>query len=50
MPESIDIVFRTVTVMAVLLLAGLLATIGRQRPAAVPGVLFCLAVAASTLP
>lgn len=46
MPETIDIVLRTVTVMAVLLLAGLLASISRQRPAAVPAVLFCLAVAA----
>jgi AraC-like DNA-binding protein len=46
MPEPIDIVFRTVTVMAALLLAGLLATTGRQRPAAVPTVLFCLAVVA----
>ena len=46
MPETIDIVFRTVTVMAVLLLAGLLAATRRQRAAALPGALFCLAVAA----
>ena len=46
MPETIDIVFRTVTVMAALLLAGLLAATSRQRHAAMPGALFCLAVAA----
>ena len=46
MPETADIVLRTVTVMTVLLLAGLLAAAARQRPAAVPGTLFCLAVAA----
>ena len=46
MPETIDIVFRTVTVMAALLLAGLLATASRQRAAALPGAFFCLAVAA----
>ena len=46
MPESIDIIFRTVTVMAALLLAVLLIATGRQRRAALPGALFCLAVAA----
>ena len=46
MPEITDIVLRTIAVMAALLLAGLLATAGRQRRAALPGVLFCLAVAA----
>ena len=46
MPETVDIVFRTVTVMAALLLAGLLAATRRQRAAALPGALFCLAVAA----
>jgi AraC-like DNA-binding protein len=46
MPETIDIVFRTATVMAALLLAGLLAATSRQRRAALPGALFCLAVAA----
>lgn len=46
MPETIDIVLRTVAAMAALLLAGLLAAMGRQRRAAVPGALFCLAVAA----
>jgi AraC-like DNA-binding protein len=46
MPEAIDIVFRTVTVTAALLLAGLLAATGSQRRTAVPGALFCLAVAA----
>lgn len=46
MPETTDIVFRTVTVMAALLLAGVLAATGRQRRAAVPGALLCLSVAA----
>jgi len=46
MTETIDIVFRTFTVMAALLLAGVLAATGGQRRAAVPGALFCLAVAA----
>lgn len=46
MTDTIDIVLRTVAVMAALLLAGLLAAMGRQRQAAVPGALFCLAVAA----
>ena len=46
MPDTIDIVFRTVTVMAAVLLAGLLLTAGRRRPAALPGAFLCLAVAA----
>lgn len=46
MLDSIDIVFRTVAVMAAMLLAGLLLTTGRRRSAALPGALFCLAVAA----
>ena len=46
MAESIDIIFRTVTVTAALLLAVLLIATGRQRRAAIPGALFCLAVAA----
>ena len=46
MPEITDIVFRTVTVMAVLLLASLLVATRAQRAAALPGALFCLAVAA----
>ena len=46
MPESIDSIFRTATVMAALLLAVLLVATGRQRRAALPGALFCLAVAA----
>jgi AraC-like DNA-binding protein len=46
MPETIDIILRTIAVMASLLLAGLLAATGRQRRAALPGMLFCLAVAA----
>jgi AraC-like DNA-binding protein len=46
MPETTDIVFRTVTVMAALLLAGVLAATGRRRRAAVPGAALCLAGAA----
>ena len=46
MPETIDVVLRTVAVMAALLLAGVLAATSRQRRAALPGALFCLAVAA----
>ena len=46
MPETADIVLRTVTVMAALLLAGLLLATTRQRRAALPGALFCLAAAA----
>ena len=46
MLTPIDIILRTVAVMAAVLLAGLLLTSARQRPAAIPGALFCLAVAA----
>lgn len=46
MLEPIDVVLRTVVVMAASLLAGLLLTTGRQRPAALPGALFSFAVAA----
>ena len=46
MPETADIVLRTVTVMAALLLAGLLLATAQQRRAALPGALFCLAAAA----
>lgn len=46
MLDSIEIIFRTVAVMAAALLAVLLLATGRQRPAAVPGALFCFAVAA----
>lgn len=46
MPETIDIVMRTIAVMATLSLAALLLATGRRRQAALPGALFCLAVAA----
>ncbi len=46
MPETIDPVFRTVAVMAALLLAATLLTAGRKRPAALPGAMLCLAAAA----
>lgn len=46
MTEATDIVLRTVTVTAAVLLAGLLLASGRKRPAAAPGAFFCLAVAA----
>lgn len=46
MLAPIDIVLRTVAVMAALLLAGLLLTIGRRRPAALPGAFLSLATAA----
>ncbi len=46
MPESLDIVFRTLAVTAAGLLAVLLLATGRRRPAGPPGALFCLAVAA----
>lgn len=46
MPATIDIVLRTVAVMSAVLLAGLLLATGRRRPGALPGALFCLAVAA----
>lgn len=46
MPELPDIILRTVAVMSAVLLALIMLATGRQRPAAVPGALFCLAVAA----
>ncbi|MDX1516840.1 MAG: AraC family transcriptional regulator [Woeseiaceae bacterium] len=46
MPDVLDIVFRTVTITAALILATLLLTTGRRRPAALPGALLCLAAAA----
>ena len=46
MPDTTDVIFRTVAVMAAVLLAGLLLATGRRRPAAMPGAFFCLAVAA----
>ena len=46
MPETIDIVLRTVAVMAAVLLAALLVAARRQRAAAIPGALLCLAAAA----
>jgi len=46
MPESIELVFRTVAVMSAVLLATLLLATSRRRQAALPGALFCLAVAA----
>ena len=44
--EPVEIVFRTVAVMAAVLLSVLLIASRRSRPAALPGALFCLAVAA----
>ena len=46
MLETIDIVFRTVTVTTAVLLAGLLLSTGRRRQAALPGAFLSLAVAA----
>jgi len=46
MPDPVDTVLRTVAVMAAILLASLLFASARQRPAALPGAIFCLAVAA----
>ena len=46
MPDTTEVIFRTVAVMAAVLLAGLLLATGRRRPAALPGAFFCLAVAA----
>ncbi len=46
MLATTDIVLRTVVVMAAVLLAGLLLSTGRRRPAALPGALLALAVAA----
>ena len=45
MPGTIDIVFRTAAVMAAVLLAGILVSARRSRPAAIPGALLSLAVA-----
>jgi AraC-like DNA-binding protein len=46
MPETVDIVFRTVAIMAAVLLAGLFIAARRSRPAAVPGALLSLAAVA----
>lgn len=46
MPETVDIVLRTAAVMSALLFSGVLVAAGDKRPAALPGVLFALAVAA----
>lgn len=46
MLEITDIVIRTVTIMMAVLLGGLLLTVGRRRPAGVPGAFLCLAAAA----
>ena len=44
--DTTEIVFRTVAIMAAVLLSVLLITARRSRPAALPGALFCLAVVA----
>lgn len=46
MHETIDIALRTLAVTAALLLGGLLLATVRQQRAALPGALFCFAVAA----
>jgi len=46
MPDTTDTILRTVAVMAAILLASLLLGSARKRPAALPGAIFCLAVAA----
>lgn len=46
MPETVDIVFRTLAVTAPMLLAGLLLLTRRRSQAGPPGALLCLAVAA----
>ena len=46
MIETTDIVLRTIAVMAALLLGALLLSTARRRRAALPGALFCFAVAA----
>jgi len=46
MLETVDVVLRTGAVMSALLLSGVLLAAGHNRPAALPGVLFVLAVAA----
>jgi AraC-like DNA-binding protein len=49
MPATIDIILRTAAVMGLLLLAAVLAAGGLQRRATLPGMAFCLAVAAFVL-
>ena len=46
MPETVDLVLRTITIMAAVLLAGLLLSNRRNRPAALPGAFLCFAIAA----
>jgi len=46
MPDVADIVVRTVTVAAAILLGGLLLAAGRRNRTGLPGALFCFAVAA----
>lgn len=46
MPEAIDIAVRSAALMSALLFAAVVAAAGRHRPAALPGSLFGLAVAA----
>ena len=46
MPDTFDIILRTVTVTSALVLAGLLLVTRQRRPAAIPGAFFALAVAA----
>ena len=49
MPETIDIILRTAAVIGLLLLAAVIAAGGLQRRASLPGIAFCLAVAAFVL-
>ena len=46
MTEPLDIVLRTAAVLSAVLLAGLLISARRSQPAAIPGAVLCLAVAA----
>lgn len=46
MPDAIDIVIRTAALMSALVFAAVVAAAGRNRPAALPGLFFGLAVAA----
>jgi AraC-like DNA-binding protein len=46
MPETIDVILRTISVMVAVLLAGLLLATARRHRAALPGALFALAAAA----
>jgi AraC-like DNA-binding protein len=46
MTETVDIVLRTAAVMSALLFSGSLVAAGHSRPAALPGALFAIAVAA----